>query len=192
MSHEEHENVCNIVAQSSASFQTFARIQWVQTVVSQIPVSKCHLLRFLEPFITRASSYWYFLLKLAPSSNIVAGLVFLCVLRAHRVHIIYEMKWKRRSVEYYHPVCCSHFDITKLFHDHQFKSIRFQINRVRTLLISRSFSSKWRPYSFGVSPGIGSILMQTSIPFLAIWTSLWLTCSDEIIPRSSNCKMGKK
>lgn len=55
-----------------------------------------------------------------------------------------------------------------------------------TLLTSMSFSSKCRPYIFGDSPGIGSILIQTSCPFRALSTCLWLHSIDVTIPMSKN------
>lgn len=56
-----------------------------------------------------------------------------------------------------------------------------------TLLSNMSFSSKCRPNIFGVSPGIGSIFTQTSKPFRAVGTVLWLLSIDATIPRVSIC-----
>lgn len=49
-----------------------------------------------------------------------------------------------------------------------------------------SVASKWRPYILGDSPGIGSILMQISWPFLALSTDLWFTSMLVTTPMSTN------
>lgn len=63
---------------------------------------------------------------------------------------------------------------------------------VLTLLVNISVSSKWRPNIFGESPGIGSILMQTSWPLRAVSTCLWLHSIDVTIPISKNWKEQNK
>ena len=55
-----------------------------------------------------------------------------------------------------------------------------------TLLTRKSFSSKCRPNILGASPGIGSILMHTSCPFLALSTALWLFSILVTTPKSTN------
>lgn len=57
-----------------------------------------------------------------------------------------------------------------------------------TLLTRKSFSSKCRPNIFGASPGMGSILMHTSCPFLALSTALWLLSMLVTTPKSTNWK----
>lgn len=57
---------------------------------------------------------------------------------------------------------------------------------VLTLLTNMSASSKCRPYIFGDSPGIGSILMHTSWPLRALSTCLWLHSIDVTTPISRN------
>ena len=54
-----------------------------------------------------------------------------------------------------------------------------------------SVASKWRPYILGDSPGMGSILTQTSCPFFATSTCLWFTSILVTIPMSTNCKEQK-
>lgn len=56
-----------------------------------------------------------------------------------------------------------------------------------TLLIRKSVSSKCLPNIFGDSPGTGSILIQTSMPFLALSTGLWLFSILVTTPKSTNC-----
>lgn len=65
-------------------------------------------------------------------------------------------------------------------------SIDEKLISVFTLLTRKSFASKWRPNIFGASPGTGSILMQTSWPFLADSTGLWLYSILVTIPKSTN------
>lgn len=55
-----------------------------------------------------------------------------------------------------------------------------------TLLVSMSVSSKCLPNILGASPGTGSILMQTSMPFLAVSTGLWLLSMLVTTPKSKN------
>lgn len=57
-----------------------------------------------------------------------------------------------------------------------------------TLLTRKSFSSKCRPNILGASPGMGSILMHTSCPFLALSTVLWLLSMLVTTPKSTNWK----
>lgn len=60
-----------------------------------------------------------------------------------------------------------------------------------TLLIRKSFSSKCRPNIFGDSPGMGSIFIQTSMPFRAVSSDLWLNSMLVTIPSSTNCNNDK-
>lgn len=55
-----------------------------------------------------------------------------------------------------------------------------------TLLTRMSVASKCLPYILGDSPGIGSILTQTSCPFFATSTCLWFISMLVTIPMSTN------
>ena len=61
-----------------------------------------------------------------------------------------------------------------------------------TLLTNISVSSKWRPNILGASPGIGSILMQTSWPLRAVSMFLWFISMDVTTPSSTNCEIIKR
>jgi hypothetical protein len=58
---------------------------------------------------------------------------------------------------------------------------------ILTLLTRMSVASKCLPNILGDSPGIGSILTQTSCPFFATSTCLWFISILVTIPMSTNC-----
>ena len=66
-----------------------------------------------------------------------------------------------------------------------------QLSEILALLTRISVASKCLPYILGDSPGIGSILTQTSCPFFATSTCLWFTSILVTIPMSTNCKERK-
>lgn len=68
------------------------------------------------------------------------------------------------------------------------ESERYTCYSSLTLLTRKSFSSKCRPNILGASPGMGSILMHTSCPFLALSTALWLLSMLVTTPKSTNWK----
>jgi len=68
------------------------------------------------------------------------------------------------------------------------ESERYTYYSSLTLLTRKSFSSKCRPNILGASPGMGSILMHTSCPFLALSTVLWLLSMLVTTPKSTNWK----
>lgn len=63
------------------------------------------------------------------------------------------------------------------------------LGRRLTLLTRMSVASKCLPYILGDSPGMGSILTQTSCPFFATSTCLWFISILVTIPMSTNCKI---
>lgn len=106
----------------------------------------------------------------------------------HGICILCESVAKEKS---FWPIFHNYF-MQKYFHfvTFDFYSRRKKKNkfffRLLTLLTSISVSSKCRPYIFGDSPGIGSILMQTSWPLRAVSTCLWLHSIDVTTPMSRN------
>ena len=76
--------------------------------------------------------------------------------------------------------------------DYFFKDLQVQSSSIgnedHTLLTSSSVTSKCLPTILGASPGMGSIFRQTSMPFVALSTCLWLTSRLLTRPTSMNWK----
>lgn len=73
-------------------------------------------------------------------------------------------------------------------------TIKFQCEdkaKILTLLTRMSVASKCLPNILGDSPGMGSILTQTSCPFFATSTCLWFISILVTIPMSTNYKNRK-